>query len=94
MKMESVKKMKKIFKVMFLISITFLLLSAFLVVVSALKAEASHSASIGIIGGADGPTAKLITGTLIFANPFVRLFCIATVSTVVSAVGWGIAKRK
>lgn len=86
--------MKKLFKTTFFVTLALILLFVALVVASAVFAENNHSGSIGIIGGADGPTAIFITQTLIFANPVFWLLCFVTVLFIASAIGWLITRNK
>lgn len=86
--------MKKIFKKMFFISIVLVLVFVAPFAASAISAIATPSSSIGIIGGADGPTAILITDSLIFSSPVFWLLCLATVLCIISLTGWLIAKNK
>lgn len=82
--------MKKLFKTTFFITLAFVLLFVAFIIVSA---ENNHSESIGIIGGADGPTAIFITGTIIFKNPVFVLLCFVTVLCIASAIGWLITRK-
>lgn len=85
--------MKKLFKVTFFVTLALILLFVVPVIVSAVSAASTPSASIGIIGGADGPTAILITRTL-FMTPTFWLLCVVTLLFIVSAIGWFVTRRK
>ncbi len=86
--------MKKVFKTMFFVSLVIILLFVAFVVVSAISLENSNTESIGIIGGADGPTAILITSTLIFDHPMFILLILGAIVFVVSSVGWFVSRNK
>ncbi len=86
--------MKKLFKTTFFITLALVFLFVAFLVASAVSFDDNHSESIGIIGGADGPTAIFITRTLIFDNPMFWLQCFVTVLLIASAVGWFITRKK
>jgi succinate-acetate transporter protein len=86
--------MKKFFKTMFFITLALILIYAVCVVSSFALAEKDHSESVGIIGGADGPTAILITRTLVFGSSLFNIFCLLMVLFVVSAIGFVITRKK
>ena len=86
--------MKKVFKITFFVSLAVILLLVSFCIVSALSAEASHSASIGIIGGADGPTAILVSRSLLFSSPALFLFGGVLALFVVSTIGWIATKKR
>ena len=92
--MEKRAKMKKFFKTMFFITLALILIYVVCVVSSFALAEKDHSEGVGIIGGADGPTAILITRTLVFGSSLFNIFCLLTVLFVVSAIGFGITRKK
>ncbi len=86
--------MKKLFKTMFFITLTLVLLFVVIMVASIVSAENNHSDSVGIIGGADGPTAIFITRTLVFEDQVFWLLCFVTVLFIASAIGWLITRKK
>jgi len=86
--------MKKLFKIMFFITLALVLLSVVSIVVSAISHANSSRGAIGIIGGADGPTATLITQTLIFTQPAFLVGIASAVLCVASAIGWLVTKNK
>ena len=86
--------MKKMFKITFFITLALILLFVAAVCVSLFSIDNSYSASVGIIGGADGPTAVLVTETLFFLNPLFWLLCILFIVCIASAIGWLITKNK
>ena len=55
--------MKRTFKIAFFVSLVVVSLLVAVLVASVVSAESNDSSSIGIIGGADGPTAVFITRT-------------------------------
>ncbi len=80
--------MKKVFKITFFVSLAIILLFMFAVIASIVSASNVQSGSVGIIGGADGPTAILITRSLVLKNPLFWVFSLALTAFVVSAIGW------
>lgn len=86
--------MKRLFKIIFFVSLAVILSVSVFVVFSAVASINSHSGSVGIIGGADGPTAIYITSSLIFSTPIFWLLCIAVVGLIASAIVWAVVKRK
>ena len=86
--------MKKLFKTVFFISLSLILSFAFFMVVSAFADMNINSGSVGIIGGADGPTAIYITLSLIFENPVFWLLCAAVIVLIASAIGWIATRNK
>ena len=86
--------MKKLFKTVFFISLAVSLLTAAIIAVPVLSSAANSSASVGIIGGADGPTAILVSGTPFFGNPLFWLLCVAAIFLVFAAIGWAVTRRK
>ena len=95
--------MKKTFKIIFFVSLATAVLSGGLFVLSfvlplgalaGLSAFPDQSASIGIIGGADGPTAVLISRTVILENPLFWVLCVSVILLAASAVGLIVMKRK
>ena len=94
--------MEKTFKIIFFASLTLTVLLSGLFVLSfvlplgaliGLSAFSDQSASIGVIGGADGPTAILISRAAIFDNPLFWALCVAVVLLILSAVGWKATKK-
>jgi Na+-transporting methylmalonyl-CoA/oxaloacetate decarboxylase beta subunit len=55
--------------------------------------NAQEAGSIGIIGGADGPTATFLTYSLIFDGPLFKLI-LSLLVLIISAIGWFITKKK
>ena len=86
--------MKKVFKTMFFVSLAILLLFAVFVAVASVASINTHSGSVGIIGGADGPTAIFITGSLIFGTPIFWVLAVAVMVLIASAIGWIATKNK
>ncbi|MBR2466814.1 MAG: hypothetical protein IKB38_07820 [Clostridia bacterium] len=69
--------MKKLFKIMFFISLAFILIFAFvLMAIAACFSLKAPTGSVGIIGGADGPTAILVSGSIVFTAPALILLCL------------------
>ena len=94
--------MKKAFKIIFFVSLTLTALLSGLFVLSfvlplgaliGLSAFSDQSASIGVIGGADDPTAILISRAAILDNPLFWALCVAVVLLILSAVGWKATKK-
>ena len=85
--------MRKLFKITFFVTLAVIILLVVPVIVSAVSALSNPSPSVGIIGGADGPTAILITRTL-FITPTFRLLCVVSLLCIVSAIGWIVTRRK
>ena len=85
--------MKNTFKITFFVSLAGIFLSVVFLARSVLSSANNRQGSIGIIGGADGPTALLVTQSLAYCNPIYIILCIAGVVLVASAIGW-IAVRK
>ncbi len=86
--------MKKLFKVMFFITLALVFIAVALMVASIIFTENSNADSIGIIGGADGPTAVFITQTLVFDNPIFWVLCFVAALLIASAIGWLITRKK
>jgi hypothetical protein len=86
--------MKKVFKTIFFIALSLTVLFVAAVCISVFFAGNIYSAGIGIIGGADGPTAILVTNTLIFGNPWFWIFCFVLVALIISAIGWIVTKNR
>lgn len=86
--------MKKTFKIMFFVSLFVVVLLSVLIVISLVSAVGEHTSAVGIIGGADGPTAIFITRSLMLENPVFVFACVAFLLCVVSAIGWALAKKK
>ena len=85
--------MKKACKITFFISLIIVILFVAVFAASIVSANDSSSSSVGIIGGADGPTAVFITKTLVFNNPLVWLFCLNAVLLIASAIGWIVTRK-
>lgn len=86
--------MKKAFKISFFITLAVIVILVALLVVGFIVTMNNPSPSVGIIGGADGPTAIFVTRTLVFDNPaFVALFA-ASPLCVASLIGWLVTKNK
>lgn len=86
--------MKKIFKIVFFVFLSIFVIAVSLITVSVINAMNMNDAAVGIIGGADGPTAIFITRTLIFDNPLVIIAIISLTVAVISAIIWGINRKK
>ena len=86
--------MKKIFKILFFVFLSIFVIAVSLITVSAINAMNMNDSAVGIIGGADGPTAIFITRTLIFDNPLVIIAIISLTVAVISAIIWGINRKK
>ena len=86
--------MKKGFKIAFFLFLAIALILATIIAASALSFINSTSESIGIIGGADGPTAILVTNTILLESPVLYAFGFVFLLLVVSAIGWIISKKK
>ena len=86
--------MKKVFKTMFIVSFVILFIFVAFVLVSAFSAEKPSKESVAIIGGADGPTAIFITGTLVFDSPLFCIMGIVLILFVVSAIGWLVTRKR
>lgn len=85
--------MKKAFKITFIVAISLAVLLVVLLAVSAITAAGMHSGSVGIIGGADGPTAVFVTKTVILDNPLFWIAFVLLVVAVVSGIGWAVSKE-
>ena len=86
--------MKKFFKTMFFVTLALILIYVVCVFSSFALAEKEQSESVGIIGGADGPTAILVTRTLAFGSSLFNIFCLLMVLFIVSVVGFVITRKK
>ena len=86
--------MKKFFKITFFVALAFILFFLTLIVINTISLHNCHSDNIAIIGGADGPTAILLTRTLIFDSPIFWLFTLATILFIGSTIGWIITRKK
>lgn len=86
--------MKKTFKTIFFLSLSVTILLFVVVAISAFSAMNAQSASIGIIGGADGPTAIFLTETLFFTNPVFTALVLSIAVCIVSAIVWAVSKKK
>ncbi len=85
--------MKKACKITFFVSLTIVLILVAVLIVFAVSAKSDNTSSVGIIGGADGPTAIYVTRTLIFGNPLVWALCLCGVLLIASAIGWIITRK-
>lgn len=85
--------MKKACKITFFVSLALviLLVAAFAALI--VSAESANTSSVGIIGGADGPTAVFVTSTLVFGNPLIWVLCLCGALLVASAIGWIVFKK-
>ena len=86
--------MKKLFKTTFFITLILILLFVIAMCASLFIYGNERSASIGIIGGADGPTVMFVSQSLIFDNPVFLLLGAIIVLFVVSAIGWFVTRKK
>ena len=90
--------MKRFSKTTFFISLAIFILLIIILTSTVISSLAlfndSDSKSIAIIGGADGPTAILITSTLIYDNPIFLLIGFTFVLLIVSALGWFFNRNK
>lgn len=86
--------MKKLFKITFFVTLSLLFLFGMLVAAFAVSDANSSLSGISIIGGADGPTAVLVSRTLLFETPTFWVTLLTSVLFVVSAVGWAVTKKK
>ena len=86
--------MKKVFKIVFFVALALFLLFGAISIISIISAQNIPSSSVGIIGGADGPTAILVTQTLVFKTVVFQVLCILLLVLVVSAVGFIITRKK
>ena len=86
--------MKKTFKTAFFVSLAVAVSLLAFLLVSSVIAMSDNSAAVGIIGGADGPTAIFITRTLILDNPVFLALCVAILLCAVFAIGWAVTKRR
>lgn len=85
--------MKKVFKISFFVALALVILFSSFIVASAIALENSQTESVAIIGGADGPTAILISRTLVFDNPSFRFLIASASLLVISAIGWIVTKK-
>lgn len=86
-------RMKKACKITFFVFLALVILLVAVFAALIVSAESTNTSSVGIIGGADGPTAIFVTRTLVLNNPLFWLLCIASVFVVVSAIGWIITRK-
>jgi len=86
--------MKRAFKITFFITLSLILLFAISVCVSSILFEKIHAGSIGIIGGADGPTVVFLSRSFIFDNPIFWIFFVVAALCAASAIGWIMARKK
>ncbi len=89
--------MKKVCKITFFVSLALVILLVAVFAALIVSAESTNTSSVGIIGGADGPTAVYITSSLLstfaFGNPLVWFFCLCGALLVASAIGWIVFKK-
>ncbi len=85
--------MKTACKIAFFVSLALVLLLVAVLTVFAVSAKNDNTSSVGIIGGADGPTAIYVTSSLIFGNPLVWALCLCGVLLIASAIGWIITRK-
>ena len=86
--------MKRLFKSVFFITLALIFLFTVIVAVSAAMFGSGNIGDVGIIGGADGPTAIFITETIIFESAIFWILCVILVLFIVSAIGWLVVGRK
>ena len=85
--------MKKACKITFFVSLALVILLVAVFAALIVSAESANTSSVGIIGGADGPTAVYITSTLVFGNPLIWALCLCGALLVASAIGWIVFKK-
>ena len=85
--------MKNVCKIAFFVSLALALILIAVLTAVFVSAENENTGSVGIIGGADGPTAVFVTSTLVFGNPLIWALCLCGILLIASAIGW-IATRK
>ena len=85
--------MKKACKITFFVSLALVILLVAVFAALIVSAESANTSSVGIIGGADGPTAVYITSTLVFGNPLIWALCLCGALLVTSAIGWIVFKK-
>ncbi len=86
--------MKKAFKISFFVVLALVILFASLITASVVSAHNNQSETVAIIGGADGPTAILVTSTLVFDSPSFRWLVVSAALLVISAIGWFVTRKK
>lgn len=79
---------------MFFITLALILLFTAIVVASSVSFVTSSSESIGIIGGADGPTAILVTRTILSESPVFWMLGFVVVLLITSVIGWIMTKKR
>ena len=85
--------MKKACKITFFVSLALVILLVAVFAALIVSAESANTSSVGIIGGADGPTAVFVTSTLVFGNPLIWVLCLCGALLVASAIGWIVFKK-
>ena len=86
--------MKNVCKIAFFVSLALALILIAVLTAAFVSAENENTGSVGIIGGADGPTAVFVTSTLVFGNPLIWVLCLCGVLLIASAIGWFVTKKK
>lgn len=86
--------MKKVCKIAFFVSLALALILIAVLTAAFVSAENENTGSVGIIGGADGPTAVFVTRTLVLGNPLIWALCFCGVLLIASAIGWIVTKKK
>ena len=86
--------MKNVCKIAFFVSLALALILIAVLTAVFVSAENENTGSVGIIGGADGPTAVFVTSTLVFGNPLIWALCFCGVLLIASAIGWIVTKKK
>ena len=86
--------MKKGFKITFFVCLSVILLLAVPIVYFVVAAEWNVPDSVGIIGGADGPTVIFVASTTLFESPVFFLLCLAAAGLIVSGAGWAFSGKK
>ena len=86
--------MKKLFKMIFIVTFATVLLCTVLAVVLFASAANSKAGSVGIIGGADGPTAVLISSALLTSPVILFMACFVVFLLVFFVIRRLMVKRK
>ena len=86
--------MKKRFKTTIFMTLSLLVLLVVGMIVAAFFVMDNHSDAVGIIGGADGPTAIFVARTVVFESPMFLGVCIAVILLVVIGIMCAVIKRK
>ena len=85
--------MKKACKITFFVSLALVILLVAVFAALIVSAESANTSSVGIIGGADGPTAVFVTSTLVLGNALIWALCFCGVLLIASAIGWIVFKK-